>query len=381
MIAQFSDIKRLFAQYSGVLQICVIALLLLLTFAYTRAPTAEEISKRASPTAGSESAEERLVSVIRPIPIRIVPNIKSTGTLGVRAYVTLSSQVGGRVVAVSNALRTGGSFTTNEELLVIDPSDFELKVEQAQADIDSAEATLKLRNAESAVAIDNYALLHGTDPVPPLVAKKPQIDQAKAQLSAAKARHKAALLEQSRSRFSLPFSGRVTESTITVGQLISPGEKFGRVFALDAVQVSVPITTQELNLIAPVKGRQATVTVNGKAYAAIVDRVAAELDVQTRFVTVYLTVEGDIAPGSFAQVAIEGAPQSETYLLPESAQRINNLVWIVEGNILVKVNPELILNTDEGMIVRAFDYKSGIVISSIPGAIEGLMVSVSESTQ
>ena len=269
MITQFSDIKRLFAQYSGVLQICVIALLLFLTFAYTRAPTAEEISKRPSPTAGSESAEERLVSVIRPIPIRTVPNIESTGTLDVRAYVTLSSQVGGRVVSVSNALRTGGSFTANEELLVIDPSDFKLNVEQAQADIDSAEATLKLRNAESAVAIDNYALLHGTDPVPPLVAKKPQIDQAKAQLSAAKARHRAALLAQSRSQFSLPFSGRVTESTIAVGQLISQGEKFGRVFALDAVQVSVPITTEELNLIAPAKGRQATVIVNGKAYPCL----------------------------------------------------------------------------------------------------------------
>lgn len=381
MIAQFNDIKRLFSQYSGVLQIVLIALLLILTFVFTRAPTAEQVNNRPTLASGSERPEEQLVTVIRPIPMRTAPHIKSTGSLNVRAYVTLSSQVGGRVVSVSDALRTGGTFAANEVLLVIDPSNFDLNVEQAQADIDAAEATLKLRNAESAVAIDNYALLHRTNPVPSLVAKKPQIDQAKAQLSAARARHKTTLLAQSRSRFSLPFSGRVTESTIAVGQLISQGENFGRVFALDAVQVSVPITSQELSLITPAKGRRATVTVDGISYAAIVDRVAAELDMQTRFVTAYLDVEGDIPPGSFASVAIEGAPQANTYLLPESAHRINDTVWIVDSDKLLKVNPHLILNTDEGMIVRAFDFKSGIVISSIPGAVEGLSVSISETTQ
>jgi len=55
-----------------------------------------------------------------------------TADLGPADGRDLPGQDTGRVAVVSPNLRAGGSFAAGEELLVIDPSDFELAVEQAQ---------------------------------------------------------------------------------------------------------------------------------------------------------------------------------------------------------------------------------------------------------
>ena len=110
--------------------------------------------------------------------------VTTTGSIATRALVELSAQVGGRIASVSPRLSAGGQFAAGEPLLQIEPRDFELALQQARADLAAAAANLELIEAESAAAIRNYALLNGQAPVPPLVAKRPQINQGRAQLDA-----------------------------------------------------------------------------------------------------------------------------------------------------------------------------------------------------
>ena len=371
--------NTLIQRHAGRIQIAVIGLLLLLTFFMTRPPSKEDVLAQAAVQVGN--TDQALVSVIQPQATTTVPIIKTTGTVEVRSYITMSSEVSGRVVHVSESLRSGGMFSAGETLLVIDPDDFELSLEQARADVAIAEATLTLSVAESGAAIENYALLNGDTAVPPLVAKEPQIDQAKAQLLAAQAREKIAVLALSRTRFSLPFSGQVTESSVELGQLLTHGQSFGRAFSNHSVEAIVSVTVNDLGLISPAPGRKAVIRTSDVDHPAIVDRVAAELDTRTRFATVYLRTDSVIAPGTFVDIEISGTPQKDTFLLPEPTRQLNKTVWIVEDNTLRKITPELITNTTDGMVVRAFDYGSGIVRGAVPGAIDGLPVSIAEIIQ
>ncbi len=364
----------------GYIQIAVIAMVLIATFIYTRAPTQEEVEARSPGVITSSVTDVQLVSVIRPLASVSIPKVSATGTVMVRSYVSLTSQVGGRVTYLAPSMRSGGVFGADEELLRIDRRDFDLNVQQTGADLSAAQATLELRQAESDAAIDNYHLLEPGADVPPLVAREPQIRQARAQLAAAKARMDSALLALSRSRFSLPFDGRITESTVEVGQYLTPGQVFGRAFSDNAVEIAVPVTVDEQNLLGNIGERTGFVIADGARYPVKIDRVAAELDQQTRFSRVYLQFSDDrsVSPGTFVEVEIEGMPLSDTYRLSESTRQMNDTLWLVRDGQLAPFSPKLLASTPEGMIVRAFDYGEGIVLGAIPGAREGLEVQISE---
>ena len=43
-----------------------------------------------------------------------------------------------------------------------------------------------------------------------------------------------------------PFTGRVREKSVDLGQFVSPGMSLGSIFATDVVEVSLPITDDQL---------------------------------------------------------------------------------------------------------------------------------------
>ena len=278
----------------GWVQIAIVAALVLLAVVYARSPGDATAGAGAPLAAGRAETPPPLVRVVRPQPAVTVLRVRATGSVAVRNYVSLTPQVGGRVVSLAPGLRAGGAFQAGEELLVIDRRDFQLAYEQAQAEIATAAADLQLRQAESDAAIANYALLQPGAEAPPLVAKAPQIAQATARLAAAEARADIAALELERTVFALPFAGRVQASTAEVGQVLSRGQPFGQVFALDAVEVVVPVPPDDLARLAGAVGRAATVESGSRRLAAQVARVSPALDQRSRFATLYLTFDNAV---------------------------------------------------------------------------------------
>lgn len=368
-------------RWLGPVQIIVVIALILGALFYARAP-----GGGGPPPAFATTQEDPLpiVNIVRPAAAPTTIAVNATGTVNVRNYVALTPQVGGRVVEISTELRVGGTFSAGDQLLVIDRKDFELALDQARADIAAAQSTLMLQRAESDAARANYALLRPDEEVPPLVARIPQIAQARAQLSAARARTEIAALNLSRTSFSLPFDGRISESTAEVGQVLIAGQSFGRAFAFDALEVVVPIAADELDRISPPVGRSATVSADDDALTAIVERVSAELDERTRFAELYLRFAQQASappPGTFVDVVLQGPVVDRTYVLPPAAEQINRSVWVVAQGILEPVTPRTLGNTSAGWVVDAFDYKDGIVVGAVPGAESGLPVDIGSETR
>ena len=361
---------------AGPIQILAVAALIIAAVFFSRAPSKEDVLGAGGSAALGQPSPSPVVRVIRPVAETTTLTVVTTGSVNVRNHVALTPQITGRVARVSANLRAGGAFAAGEELLVIETSDFELAVEQALADVASAESTLLLQQAEGNAARQNYAILHPGEAVPPLVARVPQIEQAKARLASAKARSKVAALELSRTRFSLPFAGLVTEAAAEVGQLLTRGQAFGRAFALDAVEAEGFISQDDLRRISPVVGRRATVRADGTALPAKVERVSAELDQRTRFASLFLSFEEAPVPppGTFVDIVIEGPALHNTYTLPEAAEQVGAEVWIVDEGRLEVVHPTVRGRDGAGIVVDAFDYAQGVVIGAVPGARQGLPV-------
>jgi RND family efflux transporter MFP subunit len=366
------------SRFIGFIQVAAIAAFMVVAILFAQ--------ERSEPVAaggiGSPVAAKAALSVkvLRPQVQTSSETLVTTGNVVIRNSVALVSQVSGRIQYLAPALKAGGAFAAGDLLLRIDSQDFQLAIAQAQAEIDSAQANLALQQAQSEAAIGNYALLNGKKTVPPLVAKLPQIQQGQALLAGAKARAQVALLNLSRTELRMPFAGKVTQTTAEVGQLLTQGVAFGQVFALDAVEASVPIAPSALNRLQPIVGRSAQVSDGVVSVSATVERVSAELDAQTRFARLYLQLPpNSMPPGTFVQVSFAGPALDNTMLLPIAAEQPNGRVWTVSASQLVAAEPTTYFRTATHLVVEAFAVGEGVVIGAVPGGRDGLEVVVSSS--
>ena len=321
------------------------------------------------------------VSVITPRAGTQKILVAGNGSVGVTAYVDLVPQISGRIEALSPAMRVGGAFRAGETLVAIEPDDFLLQAKQAQADVAVQRANLRLQQARSDAAAKNYALLTPGKAVPNLVALRPQIAQAAAQLRSAEARAEVALLALERTQFSLPFDGMITESSAQVGQLITGGRAFGQAYAKDSVELVVPIAPDELAQLAPAGGRRVIISTSQQNLEARIDRVSAQLDNRSRFAKAYIPLPQTpdrasmLQPGTFADVIIEGPEYSDTLVIPEAAMQADDIVWYVQNGRLVSYQPVVLGRNDQGIVIAGRDVGDGIVVGTLANASAGMAVS------
>jgi RND family efflux transporter MFP subunit len=365
----------------GVFQVLAIVVLMALAFIYSRAPDKPVEIPATQNLSSADGKMAPLVSVVKPTVSSQQLSVTSTGSVAVRSYVTLTSQVSGRVVDTSVALRSGGKFSAGETLVTLEQQDFILALAQMQANVTSAQASLQLSEAEASVDISSYQRLNPGKEVPPLIAKEPQIAQASAQLQASIARRDIEQANLERSVFSLPFSGRVVESSADEGQMLNIGQSFGRVYALDAVEIVISLSPQDLEKIAPAQNRIAMITADGITFEGRIDRVAAERDPRTRFSQVFLTSNSNqsLTPGTFVSAKLNGPIIDNTFMLPESALQIGQAFWIVKNGTIEKLYANILGRSNGQYLVEAFDYSQGIVTGAVPGAQDGLPVRLAEA--
>jgi RND family efflux transporter MFP subunit len=360
----------------GVLQIVGVVVLMVLAFVYSRAPAQPASTAQPQNVSSRSGKPIPLVSLVKPTVASEQLTVTSTGSVAVRSYVTLTSQVSGRVVATSDVLRNGGWFSAGETLVTLEQRDFTLALALVQADVTSAQASLQLSQAEASVDITSYQRLNPGKDVPPLIAKEPQITRAMAQLQAAVARRDIAQVNLERSVYSLPFSGRVVESLADEGQILNAGQSFGRVYALDAIEIVISLAPQELAKITPAKNRVAMITVDGVTFEGRIDRIAAERNSRTQFSQVFLTVNDNpsLTPGTFVTVKLSGPVIHNTFMLPESALQVAETFWILKNGTIESVSAVILGRSNGQYLVEAFKFADGIITGTIPGARDGMAV-------
>ena len=341
------------------------------------------------------------------------------GTVRPRWEIDIATEVGGKIVAVSANLQSGGHVSAGEVLVLIDPADYENRVQQAEADVATQRVLLLQAEEEAQIAQTEYEQFrtresrrgNGVVPPSPLVLREPQLQAARAALARAEAQLRDAELVLSRTEVTSPFDGRVRNEVADVGRIVAPGQSLGQIYASDAVEVVVSVSDDDAFLIPNLWSLQAgddnrsipaTVTIEYGArrffWEGYVDRAEAALDEQSRTIDVVVrvpdpfgqgqAVEGDsetgAAPpllvGQFAQVAIDGLELAEYFILPRRALRPGDEVWVIaaDGRAQI-VAVDVLQETDEQLYVIG-DFSDGqlVIVAGITVATNGMEVRVDE---
>lgn len=323
-------------------------------------------------------------TIVRPETRRI--EIVGSGAVSSQVDVQIIPQVQGRVDWLSSIMRPGGSFLKDEVLFRIEARDFELEVERRRAEVASARTNLQLEEAEGLAATREWEEITPGEPVPALVARKPQIRDRRAALASAQAQLARAQLDLDRTNFSLPFNGRVVSSNVELGQFMATGQTYGTVYSLDGLEVSVPLADKDLKWLQPLDDVEAIITTSylgvDRVIRAKATRVSAQLDAQTRFASVIVSLgessdEEDtlpLVPGVFVSVTFLGPKLDSLVTVPTAAIQENGKIWTIVDQRLKAAQPEIIQTGPTVSLIRGLAAGSEIMLSNVPGAVENMAV-------
>lgn len=356
-------------------------------------------------TANKPQIKKRKPSVsapmVRTVKIKTVSQtvcIRGEGTVKPLRQINLVPQVGGKVVYVSPALVNGGEFHKNDALLLIDPADYKLAVTLAGAKMKNSESLLMLAREEAAAAREEWLVYHGkgvrTDrEPPPLVAKEPQLKAAQARLEADRADLRKALLNLERTELFAPFDGRVSQENVDAGQYVLPGQALAILYSTDVAEIVLPLEEGGLFWFhvpgfTPGNGPGSSATVQARIagrnmiWTGRVVRAEGKLDERTRMINVVIRVEKPyakkppLAAGLYVTVEIAGINLPHAIIIPRSALRQGNVVWVVNKDNKLQFHKVGVARLQDNFVIVRSGLKDGdmVIMSSLKAVTNGMTV-------
>jgi RND family efflux transporter MFP subunit len=334
----------------------------------------------ASPTPAAISVSTTS-AVMRQLP----QYFEANGSLAANQQSDIAAETSGKVAAVGVDL--GSSVKRGQMIIRLDDADFRIRIQQAQAQLDQAKATMRQNEAKiglrpgqkfnpelvpevaaARAALDladknlrRYEKLVETGDV-----SRSAYDQQKSQRDQL-AEQRQALVHQAQQNYAAvanaqgqvdaaasqlalakrnlgytvvvaPMAGYISERTADVGEYVSPQQKVATVVNLNPLRVRIDVPEQAIPQIHT--GESVSVSVSGypdRNFAGRVARVSPNVTASSRT----LTVEADVAnpgaelrPGQFATIRIL-LPQSQpAVLVPQRALRMvsgSTYVYVIKN--------------------------------------------------
>ncbi len=318
------------------------------------------------------------VETVKLQAIQYPVTIHTQGTVEPRTSTTLIPRVSGEIVKVSNNFRPGGFFEPGDTLLTIDSADYNLDLKSNQAALAEALFNFEEEQAQADQAADNWKRLGRTDAPSDLVLRKPQLARARASVASARAQLKRAELDLQRTRIKAPYAGRILEQFVDIGQFVSPGNPLVNIFAIDYVEIRLPITEKQRGMIdlpsqyrgesnKPYHGPEATIhaSIGGKKYIwqGRVVRTEGSVDRATRQIFVIVQVDNpyqrtaDNKPpleiGQFVKAEIKGRVLNDIYAVPRTAVQGNNTIMVVDkDNRIQRKTIDVVWETQDKLLIE-----------------------------
>jgi RND family efflux transporter MFP subunit len=325
------------------------------------------------------------------------------GTVRAKTEIEIVPEVAGKIIEVHPQWADGGFFTRSEFLLKVDPSDYELAVQRAEAGVARAQVKLEQEQAEGEVAREEWNQLNpGEEPTSPLVLRVPQIREAQAELKAAEAELQKARLDLERTVIWAPFNGRIISKNVDTGQYVQAGQAVAEVYGTEVVEIPVPLEDKDLAWFDLPTAHtqqvdhpkvQATILYDyaGQPCKRIgyITRSNALVDKNSRMIHVIVEVEdpfanGDLSPlvpGTFVRVEIQGRQLKDTFVVPSHAVRNGREVWVAnDSNLHIKPVSIARRTPRHTYIGKGLNHGDLLILTSLETATEGMKLRVSEQS-
>ncbi|EGR1867200.1 efflux RND transporter periplasmic adaptor subunit [Vibrio vulnificus] len=286
-------------------------------------------------------------------------------------------------------------------LYTIEPSSFEAQVASAKASLAQAKASLK--KAELDHQRGKNLLPRGSISQSEFDALTAGLLGAQAQLEAANAQLKLADVNLSYTQIRAPFSGRISDSKVSTGDLVSPSAGIlTTLVSLDPIHTAFSISERErLALgIERIKGDGSTPSAgvevqlqleNGKEYPHLgrLDYLGNRIDTKTGTIALRAVVanpDHQLLPGQHIKVNLREKQAKSVVVVPRRAVQTDlegHFVMVMaQGEVAERRNVSLGAQVEQGVVIREGLTQDDVVITQgLQRVRNGMQVRVQTPTE
>lgn len=375
----------------------ILPLLILLLAA---AATLFIVKMRKPPAKVAQTERGVLVEVMELTSATAQARVDATGTVEPKQKISLVAEVSGILTWASPRFVEGGFFRKGDKLLEIDPRDYRLAVERAQADLARAETGLQTEEEQTKIARREWERLELQEKgsPSPLVLRQPQLKSEKANLAAAAAGLQQARLNLERTLIRAPFNARLSSKKVDQGEYIRSGNQLGTLAGTDRAEIVVPLPVEELRwLNIPEAGSdemgstcviRAQLGDQEQTWNGRITRALGEVDSKSRMTRIAVEVIDPYAlettnasspklpNGLFVRLEISGSLLEHIVTIPRSALREDDSVWLAGSDGRLEIRPVHVLRRQGESLLIDTGLQTGdrLVLTSLSGAASGMQL-------
>jgi len=331
-----------------------------------------------------------LIEVLNLIPSNVTFEINSQGTVKPRTQTVLSAEISGQIIHISEKFIAGGIFKKNEILMKIDPTDYQVAVDQTEAFYQQRQIEF---NGAKSLRSQGYRA-------------ESELASAKAALSAAKASLVIAKKNLDKTNIRLPYDGMVISKDSDLGQYVSPGNRLGTTFAIDKAEIRLPLTDQDLAFInlpdaadiaetgsfdGPLVSLSAIQKGKYHEWNAHIIRTEGIVDEKSRVTYAVAQIDdpynllkagsdsenrSPLPIGSFVRATIQGHNFAAIFKIPRTAIRGKNELMFIDADNKLQIREVDIVRADNQFAYLLEGIKEGdrISITAIESPVNGMNV-------
>jgi multidrug efflux system membrane fusion protein len=335
------------------------------------------------------------VTVSQPLQRAVDSRAGFLGQFSAIDRVELRAQVGGTLTEIH--FKDGDIVHKGDLLFVIDPRPYEIKLEQAKAALDTANARVALANNQlnrsQSLKRSDFATQETVDQ------RTNDLDASAAAVEDAKARVRDAELDLEYCHVVAPFTGRIGARQVSLGSLIagsraatSPTTLLTTLVSLDPLYLDFDMSESDFLTFSRERAHNPGPLAN-KVLIALSDEdgfkregkldfIDNALDRSSGTIHARATVPNPelfLAPGQFARLRVAIAPPTPVYLLPDAAvvlDQSQRLVMTVaaDGTVKPKIVTTGELRGGLRVIQSGLEPSDRVVIDGLVRAIPGTKV-------
>ncbi|MCK8044724.1 efflux RND transporter periplasmic adaptor subunit [Shewanella sp. 1CM18E] len=351
---------------------------------------------------GTKQAPEQKADEV-PLPIIDVTeveqrtvslNLPSYGVVTPKYKTQLVTEVQGRMLSISANFVAGGVVKKGDELAVIEPSDYEADLMQAQASLAQAKAALEEERAKGEVAKNDWKGYDGGIP-PELGLRLPQLKQEQANVKFQQAALARAQRNLERTVIRAPFDGIIKARNVDLGQYVTLGTNLGELYDTQIAEVRLPLSNNDLAYLESVDNPDTDVSLSadlaGKTitWQGQIIRSEGVIDAENRMVYLVAEVkdpylrserlEGQLPLkyGTFVTAVIKGRTVTGIVKLPRHLVRSNKVTVVNDDNSIELREVNIVKSDLENVYIKdSLADGERISLTNLTNAENGQLVKV-----
>lgn len=350
------------------------------------------------------AAQPPATRIVQVVPLEAgdeAVRVTAFGTVVPARQVAVEPEVRGRIVRHHPALVPGGRIAAGEELVGIDPADYELALAEQEALLEEARFEAAVEAGRQVVASREWNLLErdldDNEVNRSLVLREPHLRRAQAALERARNAIAQAQLDLARTSITAPFNAVVLEESVEVGQLVDANATIATLAGTDAFWVRATLPIEKLRWIRlPTPdgaGALATVRLDtgagtGGQWDGEVVRLLGDLETTGRMARLLVEIRDPLATGaeprnsvplligSYVQVEIDAGTLENVLTIPRTALREGDRLWSVDAQDRLRIHETEVLWPRGETLLVANTVPPGerLVVSGLRVALPGMEV-------